>query len=504
MRKSYLGGEGVKNIMDKHTIINLKRKGYSNRAVDRITGINRKTVAKYWNEYLEQSELLNTLTEDVSEVQEVIVSKPKYDSSTRKSRKYTDEIDKRLNQILALEVRKGQLLGQHKQNLTRLQIHNILVTEGYDIGYSTIAAKINEKVKKNKECFIKQSYELGDRLEYDFGEVKLVIDGIVSKCYMAVFSSPAADFRWAFLYRNQKKAVFMDSHVRMFEMFKGVYKEVVYDNMRNVVKKFIGRNEKELNEDLIKMSIYYGYDINITNCFSGNEKGHVEGSVKIIRNHVFATNYEFLSLEDAENHLNSQLIKMNASSRIEEEKLNLLPYKPKLELASITINKVNKYSFIQIENNFYSVPEYLVERSVSVKSYYNRILVYANNSKVCEHKKIDGTNELSVDITHYLNSLLRKPGAIKNSLALKSIPKLKAIYDNHFNTNPRKFIELLLNNKEKDLDLLIDMFEKYVGISEKALPMDNLSSSKDLSHATKCQILKYNELSIRGGRAYAN
>lgn len=490
--------------MDKHTIINLKRKGNSNRSIERITGINRKTIAKYWNEYLEQSELLNDPTEDIPEIQEAIVAAPKYDSSTRGSRKYNDEMDQRLNQILALEDRKCRLLGPHKQNLTRFQIHNMLTTEGHDISYSTIAVKINEKLNKNKECFIRQLYDFGDRLEYDFGEVKLLINGVLGKYHMAVVSSPAANFRWAFLYQNQKKEAFMDSHVRIFEMVGGVYRELVYDNMRNVVKKFIGRNEKELNEDLIKMATYYGYEINVTNCFSGNEKGHVEGSVKIIRNHVFATNYEFISFEDAQDYLNSQLIKMNTSSRIEEEMLNLLPYKPKLELANITVNKVSKYSFIQVENNFYSVPEYLVEKSVSVKSYFDRIVIYANNSKVCEHKKIDGFNELSVDITHYLNSLLRKPGAIKNSIALKSIPKLKTIYDNHFNTNPKKFIELLIDNKEKDLDLLINIFEKYVEVSDKVLPIDNISSTKDMFNATKYQILRYNELSIRGGKTYAN
>ena len=85
------------------------------------------------------------------------------------------------------------------------------------------------------------------------------------------------------------------------------------------------------------MATYYGYEINVTNCFSGNEKGHVEGSVKIIRNHVFATNYEFITFEDAQDYLLSQLIEMNVSSKIEEEKLKLLPYKPKLELANISI-----------------------------------------------------------------------------------------------------------------------------------------------------------------------
>ena len=162
----------------------------------------------------------------------------------------------------------------------------MLVDQGFDISYCTIINKIREKNKKAKECFIKQSYNYGERLEYDFGEVKLLINGSLGTYHMAVISSPAGDFRWAYLYRNQKKEAFLDSHVKFFEMVGGVYKEVTYDNMKNVVTKFIGKNQKELNEDLLKLSIYYGFNINVTNCFSGNEKGHVEGSVKIIRSYA--------------------------------------------------------------------------------------------------------------------------------------------------------------------------------------------------------------------------
>ena len=53
---------------------------------------------------------------------------------------------------------------------------------------------------------------------------------------------------------------------------------MVYDNMRNVVSRFIGTNEKILNENLLKMSMYCGFNINVTNCFKGNEKGSVEMS----------------------------------------------------------------------------------------------------------------------------------------------------------------------------------------------------------------------------------
>ena len=117
---------------------------------------------------------------------------------------------------------------------------------------------MKEKRGKIAEAFIRQEYDFGDRIEYDFGEVKLVIDGVCGKYYLAVFGSPKGKFRWAYLYNNQKKEVFLDSHVRFFEMVGGAYREAVYDNMKNVVTRFIGRNEKELNPDLIAMSTYYG------------------------------------------------------------------------------------------------------------------------------------------------------------------------------------------------------------------------------------------------------
>lgn len=42
------GEEGVTKLMDKHALIKLKQKGYSNRKAGEMLGMNRKTVAKYW------------------------------------------------------------------------------------------------------------------------------------------------------------------------------------------------------------------------------------------------------------------------------------------------------------------------------------------------------------------------------------------------------------------------------------------------------------------------
>jgi transposase len=354
-------------------------------------------------------------------------------------------VEERLKAILKSETKKDRLMGAgHKQKLTNKQIHKKLVEEGIDISVVTINIALAEIRKRQREVFIRQEYDLGDRLEYDFGEVFLDCGEGIKTYHMAVLSSPGGEFRWTYLYTNQKKAVFMDSHVRFFEMMGGSYHEIVYDNMRNVVTKFIGKNEKELNEDLVKMSVYYGFKINVTNCFKGNEKGHVESSVKIVRNQLFADKWAFLSLEDAQEYANSQLMKMNEGSQMEAEKKYLKPYRPPLELAVICTAKANPSSLISVDTAFYSVPEYLVGKEVIVKKYHNEIRIYANNELVAKHKRVFGNGRMQIDIYHYLNTLRKKPGAVRNSVALKSIPRLKAIFDTYYKNQPKKFIERFL------------------------------------------------------------
>lgn len=483
----------MKDLMDKSSIIKLKEQGYSNRKVEKMLKINRKTIAKYWNEYQTNIEKLNNTKDDleIKEIQEKIVAKPKYNSKNRVKRKITPEFITALKNILNEELEKEKILGTNKQALTKLQIYKLLKKQGFDVSYSSVANEIAKIKNSGKECFIRQDYEFGDRLEYDFGEVKLVINGITRKYYIAVLSSPAGNFRWCYLYDNCKKEIFLDSHVRFFKMLGGVYKEIVYDNMRNVVTKFIGKNEKELNEDLVKMSIYYGFEINVTNAFSGNEKGYVEGSVKYLRNKIFAENYKFISEEAAIEYMESQLIKLNENSQIEEEKKHLKIAKPPLELANITSSVVNKYGFIQIENNFYSVPEYLVGRKVTSKIYYNKILVYSDYELICEHKKIDGTKKISADIRHYLKTLSKKPGALKNSYALKSNPNLRTIYNKYYIQKPKDFIQIIAENKEKsDKELekiLIKKSTNLIVLEEEKNNINNL---------TRKQTSMYNQIMI--------
>lgn len=447
--------------MQKAKVIALKQESLSNREVARRTGLNRETVAKYWNEYRQKSIELARGGVDSRAVQEELLAEPQYKPRTGRPTKYTKDVEERLLKIIEEEKRKDQLLGEgHKQRMTNKQIREVLANEGHELSQATINIKLGKLRNRQKQVFIRQQYDFGDRLEYDFGEVRLIIGGERGTYHMAVFASPAGKFRWCKLYTNQKKPVFMDSHVKFFEFIRGGYREVVYDNMRNVVTKFIGKNEKELNGDLIKMSVYYGFTINVTNCFSGNEKGTVEKSVDVLRTELFAVNYTFNTLDDAQVYVNARLLKLNENSLILEERQHLTPYCPPLELADIGTAKVDKTSLISIDTVKYSVPEELVGRTVTVKKYHDEIRVFADNTEVCRHRRALGSGAMKIDIMHYLNTFLKKPGALKNSVALKSVPQLKAIFDKYYLQKPKDFIEILIENTDLSAEDVLNIFKE--------------------------------------------
>lgn len=194
-------------IFEKHEIINLKERGVSNREVSKIINLDRKTVAMVWNKHLQLLKDLDKSSnaEETRRIQQEIVVSPSYVTSVRMQRKFTIEMENIIDELLEKEKHKDINLGtNHKQQLTYSIIHEILLEKGFDISLTTISKVVREKRKKIKN-FCYAQYNYGNRLEFDFGEVKLFINGTYQSCYIAVLSSPASNFRMAYLYKTQCK-----------------------------------------------------------------------------------------------------------------------------------------------------------------------------------------------------------------------------------------------------------------------------------------------------------
>ena len=324
------GGITMLSLNQKSKIIDFKRNGKSTREIARLLKIDRKTISKYWNEAQQTLDMLKQKGADTRSIQHEIYLSPSYKERACKKRKVTDEMLARLTELVTQDNTKTRAIRWGKQRLTNVQIHQIIIEEGWDISLATInneLAKIRNP-HRMPDVYIRQAYEYGKRLEFDYGNVKLDLGSGLKNYSLAVFCAPASNFRWCFLYDSEKQDAFLDSHVKFFNLIGGVWSEVWYDNMKNVVASFGSKHEKKLNTELVKLASYYGYEIRTTNPYSGNEKGSVERSVEVLRNRLFSLNQRFESLETARKYVDTELKKINKGSELLFEKEYLQPAPP--------------------------------------------------------------------------------------------------------------------------------------------------------------------------------
>ena len=446
----------VLKLFDKDLLIKLHLKGYSNQEIANQMGISRPTVIKYVKQY--NQELVDLEKATTMEEKEAIIIKssspPKYHAVNRKKIKLTPEVE----QIIEVCLEENEIKrerGMRKLVMKNKDIHELLISKKFDISYRTVCHFVAERNQKQKEAYIRQEYPMAKAAEFDWGDVTLYIDdlGCERRFKIGVFTLKYSDYRFAYLYTTENTESFLDIHTKFIEHIQGVPEEIVYDNALVQVQRLAGR-EKKPTEAVMRLSNYYGFNPRYTNYYRGNEKGHVERSVEVIRRKAYSKQHHFQTIADAvdallqaverENTKLKQRSQKSAETAFAEEKAYLNPARIPLDVTQVTCCKVNKYSLIYVDCNFYSVPDYLVQKEVKVHKGVSTIKIFYNQKFLFQTQRILGRNQYKIDIQHYLGTMKKKPGAIAHSLALKqATPWLQQIFHQHYTTNPKDFIYFL-------------------------------------------------------------
>jgi len=423
----------------------------SARKIARDLQISRKTVKKYLSAY-GKSKAITDSGIDSKALQDYVSSPPLYDIQHRFKRKLTSDIEDVINSQLEDNQRKRQE-GLRKQIKRKIDIHEHLLKQGFNIGYTTVCNYIRDKELRKQEAFIKQVYIPGEECEFDWAELKLTIGGVKRRLYLAVFTSSYGNYRYCRLYHRQDTLAFMEAHNEFFAHLGGVYQEMVYDNMRVAIKEFVGRSEKTPTDALVNLSGWFQFRWRFCNARRGNEKGHVERSVEFVRRKAFCHIDSFDTLDSAQDHLLSTCNHLNAlpgsTSKIpleslQQERSALWNYPGPLDCFLTHQVKVDKYATICLGTNRYSVPDELCSRMVEVKMYSNVLKMYYAHGLICSHERCYEKNKWIITLDHYLKTLNRKPGALHGSLALDQAPKaVREVYTRWFTSQPRDFIVLL-------------------------------------------------------------
>jgi hypothetical protein len=250
--------------------------------------------------------------------------------------------------------------------------------------------------------------------------------------------------------------------VHFFRATGGVYQELIYDNMRVAVRKFVGPHEREPTDGLLELRAHYHFEFRFCNIGKGNEKGHVERAVEFIRRKAFCQDQRFESLSSAQAHLEEVCMSLNArqlkerkaspGELMEQEQKRLYPVCSDFSAGEWLSLRVNKYSCFCCGQNHYSVPDHLVGKMVDVRLSATALLIFYEGKKLCAHERAGGKHGWHIHLEHFLPTLLRKPGALAGSLALKSAQHAVGdVFERHFRDRPRVFVELLSYQREQNL-----------------------------------------------------
>ena len=399
---------------------------------------------------------------------------------------------------------KRRRSNEAKQCIDMSEVWRKLTQEqGYDICYATVTAYAREYLTereallhpKCKECYVRQFHPAGEECQFDWGDVKLRIGGKKITLRMAAFVLPHSNHRRGFLFLREDTLAFLESHRDYFHAIEHIPQCMVYDNMRVAVKSFVGG--KEATDALIDMSTFYGFKFRFCNARSGNEKGNVEETVKVLRKAAFAVRMDFSSMAEAQEYLDMVCERLNHTQQsdatenieqlTEEDFAAMKPWRDDMACFRLVDRQVSKYGTIDVENAHYSVPDIYTQDKVKVRNYSNKIEVIDGGKIIAMHEKV-AEKQWKLNLEHYLHTLSYKPGALKNSVALRQAPeKLKQLFDNCFSDEPKDFVELLIYAKQEN-KTYDDVIEAYESLKRNRIRNISLEVFKSTLSAEKTNV----------------
>lgn len=340
------------------------------------------------------------------------------------------------------EMLRVDLEAPRKQRHTARRVLARLVDEHgvSDVSYSTVRdyvalrrPQIAAAAGRGLEtAFVLQTHLPGAEAEVDFGDVWIRLAGVTTKCFLFTLRLSFSGKAVHRVFASQGQEAFIEGHLHAFAVLGGVPTgQIRYDNLRSAVSRVLmGRNRTESDRWVLFRS-HYAFDAFY--CIPGidgaHEKGGVEGEVgRFRRNHlvpvpevdslaVLNARIDLADSGDDSRRIDGRLRSIGQDFTVEAPLLGPLPddgFEPGLLLTP----RVDRFGRITVRQCHYSVPIRFIGSQVRVLLRASELVVFDGRTQVCRHARSVTRGSQTLLLDHYLEVLLRKPGALPGSTAL--------------------------------------------------------------------------------------
>jgi len=387
-------------------IRDLHAQGLNITEISDKTGFDRKTVRKYLN--------LTAIPEPKQ--------RAKRDS---KLDNYKDYIIKKL----------------HEGPFTAVRLFREIQEMGFT-GKITIVSDFVRKVRPEQGVSATLRYETkpGVQAQADWSEFgKVEIDCKMQKLYCFNMILGFSRMRYIEFTLSIDVYTLIKCHVNAFRYFGGYTKEILYDNMKQVViTRALKSTDSEWNtkfEDFFKQ---YGFIPRLCRPYRPQTKGKIENTVGYVRRDFFLGG-SFSSVADINIQAITWLKRVNSSvhgttheiplERLKAEELKPIDGVPEYLVIREETRSISRDCFISYSGNQYSVPYRFAGREATLEIFNGKFSVIVGGEPVCEHEILAGSGRVSRAKEHFkglMSEILKENKAAMNKSG-QSILKFETV-----------------------------------------------------------------------------
>lgn len=361
--------------------------GQTQRSVARELGVSRNTIAKYSQE-----------------------SEPKRVEPEPRPRPVVEQIAPRLDELLEAWSKRTT----KKQRLTATLLHLQLISEGFEVGETTVRRYVREWKRRRQEAYIPLVHRPGDEGQVDFFEVTIEEAGTAHRVWMFVLHLPHSGRSFLRFYDSCDQVSFLDGHVRAFGFLGGVPSRLIYDNLTLAVLRRVGF-ERSLTGRFKALVSHYLFEPCFARPGEGHDKGSVESRGKGIRLAHMTPVPRGKDLEEISTAVLGSVegrFQNRDPSKWEKESACLceLPSSPFDAREPRTV-RVSRQAMITVKGAGYSVPSRWKGLLVEVRLGAMDLVVRSRGEEYrCQRVR---PGQRRVLYMHYLDELSRKPQAVR-------------------------------------------------------------------------------------------
>ena len=317
--------------------------------------------------------------------------------------------------------RSKRLLAEHLEWLAQrapqvnfsaqILFQELRAGRGYSGGYDTVRNAVRPLRTEAAAASLTQrrfETEPGQQAQVDWGQVRVRFVSGPAQVHVFVMTLGYSRRAWAEGYRNEQLAALLAAHEHAFAHFGGCPAEILYDRMRTVTVGSEEPGKPRWNSTFEAFARYWGFEPRLCRPYRAKTKGKVESGVKYVKGN-FLPGRVFVDLDDFNAQLAAWLSEV-ADVRVHgttherpierfarEAGLLARGARPVGFLDSMRRERVVAEDWlVSIDTNRYSVPWWLIGKTVQVVRSYQCWHILYRGELVAEHPVLPGRHQLHV------------------------------------------------------------------------------------------------------------